>query len=138
MHCASVSHATQTAVADLSQALDRHCAPMHYLTANDVKLPDFSECSKINHIFHLRQLDDCLHLKSVHMHLQLPIAIRSITDTLAHSWLISISHALKCYEDFKSSFTRHFWSREVQSLARCSIYRDKYSKQSGDKMSAHF
>ena len=79
-----------------------------------------------------------MRLKSVPRDLELPIAIRSITDPLAHSWLISISHTLKCYEDFKSAVTRHCWSREAQSLARCSIYRDKYSKQSGDKMSAHF
>jgi hypothetical protein len=67
-----------------------------------------------------------------------PIAISSIMNPLAHSWLISISHTLTSYEDFKSTFMHHFWSREAQSLARCSIYTNKYSKQSGDKMSAHF
>jgi hypothetical protein len=88
MHCTSVSHATQTAVNDLSHTLNRHCSSVYYLTANDVKLLDFSDCSKIHPIFYLRQLDDYLHLKSVPRDLQLTIAIRSITDTLAHSWLI--------------------------------------------------
>jgi hypothetical protein len=118
--------------------LNGHCAPVHYLATNDVKLPDFSDCSKINPVFNLRQLDDYLRLKSAPRDLQLLIALLSTMDFLANSWLISISHTLTCYEGFRSVFKRHFWSGESQSLASCSMYRDKYSKQSGDRISAHF
>jgi hypothetical protein len=66
---------TETARTDFSQTLDHHYVPVHYLTANDVKVPDFSDCSKITSIFHLGKLDDYLHLKSVVRDVQLPIAV---------------------------------------------------------------
>jgi hypothetical protein len=105
---------------------------------NDLTLPYFSNSGKVNAVFHLRQLDEYIKLKGIPKHLQLAIAMRSVTDEVGRSWLAAVSHTLVTYEDFKMAFKRNFWNEGTQSLVKCSIYQDRYQKQSNSSMSNHF
>jgi hypothetical protein len=42
-YCAFGSHALQTAAVNASQTPDHRCTQVHFLAANDMKLPDFSD-----------------------------------------------------------------------------------------------
>jgi hypothetical protein len=105
---------------------------------NDLTLPYFYDSGKVNAVFHLRQLDEYIKLKGIPKHLQLAIAMRSVTDVVGRSWLAAVSHTLVTYEDFKMAFKRNFWNEGTQSLVKCSIYQDRYQKQYSTTMSNHF
>jgi hypothetical protein len=86
----------------------------------------------------LKQLDEYFTLRGVGKQMQLAVALRSITDASAKSWVSAIAHNLQFYDQFKVTFVRAFWSPVVQSNVRKSIYQDKYNKQDGLSLSAHF
>jgi hypothetical protein len=98
------------------------------LASSDLTLPYFHDSSKVNAVFHLRQLEEYFKLKGVPPHSQLAIALRSVTDVAGISWLGAVSHTLNSYEDFKAAFVRKFWSKHIQSLAKCSTYQDRYQE----------
>lgn len=112
--------------------------PCQFIAPSDLTLPHFHDSEKVNPIAHLRQLDDYFHLKAVPTSFHLAIALRSVTDPLAVEWIATVSPTISNYEEFKLAFRRNFWSASKQSIAKCSIYQDRYSKQSGLKMSDHF
>jgi hypothetical protein len=112
--------------------------PCQFMAPSDLTLPHFHDSEKVNPIAHLRQLDDYFRLKAVPPPFHLAIALRSVTDPLAVGWIATVSATISNYEEFKLAFQRNFWSASKQSIAKCSIYQDRYSKQSGLKMSDHF
>ncbi|KDR13224.1 hypothetical protein L798_13016 [Zootermopsis nevadensis] len=97
----------------------------------------FEDRDKINAIYHLNQLEEFMKLKGVPESLQLAIAFKSISDPVAKQWMSAVSHTLNYYEQFKVAFTKTFWSKMTQSRVKCSIYQDKYEKQSNLSMSGH-
>jgi hypothetical protein len=108
------------------------------LTPSELSLPYFQDSTKINAVFHLKQLDEYFTLRGVGKQMQLAVALRSITDASAKSWVSAIAHTLQTYDQFKVAFVRAFWSPVAQSNVRKSIYQDKYNKQDGLSLSAHF
>ncbi|PNF24475.1 hypothetical protein B7P43_G07324 [Cryptotermes secundus] len=89
-------------------------------------------------MFHLNQLDEFMRLRGVPKQFQLAIAYKSIVDPVGKQWLAAISHTLTNYEQFKIAFSNNYWSQSHQNLVKCSIYQDKYDRQSNLSMSSHF
>jgi hypothetical protein len=92
----------------------------------------------VNAKFHLNQLDEFMRLKGVPKHFQLAIAYKSIADPVGKQWLAATSHTLNNYEKFKTALAKNYWSQSHQKLVKCSIYQDKYDRQSNVLMSSHF
>jgi hypothetical protein len=109
-----------------------------YLSPTDFSLPIFDDSSKVNAKFHLNQLDEFMRLRGVPKQFQLAIACKSIVDPVGKQWLAAISQTLTNYEQFKIAFAKNYWSRSHQNLVKCSIYLDKYDRQSDLSMSGHF
>jgi uncharacterized protein YfkK (UPF0435 family) len=116
----------------------RPCNARSYLSATDFALPIFDDSTKVNAMFHLNQLDEFMSLKGVPKQLQLAIAYKSIVDPVGKQWLAAISHSIINYDQFKIAFAKNYWSRAHQNLVKCSIYQDKYDRQSSLSMSSHF
>jgi hypothetical protein len=116
----------------------RHHSANSYLSQTDFSLPIFDDSSKVNAMFHLNQLDEFMRLRAVPKQVQLAIAYKSIVDPVGKQWLAAISHTLTNYEQFKSAFAKNYWSQSHQNLVKCSIYQDKYDRQSNLSMSSHF
>jgi hypothetical protein len=108
------------------------------LGPNELILPGFDDYNKVNAIFHLNELENYFLLKGTPKRLWLAIALRSLTDVTAKRWVSAISHSLTDYGQFKVAFVNAFWSPSKQSKVRKSIYQDKYDRQSGLSLSAHF
>jgi gas vesicle protein len=113
-------------------------APGSSWNLTELSLPCFDDSSKVNAMFHLKGLDEYFILKGVPKRMQLAIALRSITDPTAKSWVAAVSHTLADYDQFKSAFAKVYWNQVAQSNVRRSIYQDKYNKQSGLSFSGHF
>jgi hypothetical protein len=45
-------------------------------------------------------------------------------------WIQTVASNLTDYESFKQAFINNWWSASRQALARCSLYQDKYNRQS--------
>jgi hypothetical protein len=56
-------------------------------------------------------------LKDVAVQLQLPLAIRSLTDPLAVKWISTAAHNIPSYKELKVAFKRNFWSHSKKSVA---------------------
>jgi hypothetical protein len=110
----------------------------NYLNHVDLPLPTFNDRIGTNPKFFIRQLDEYMNLRNVPKNVQLAIAYRSIVGTLGKQWIETIAHKLSNYEAFRQAFINHWWSLSQQSMARCSLYQDKFNKRSGLTMSAHF
>jgi hypothetical protein len=89
-------------------------------------------------MFHSNQLDEFMRLTGVPKRFQLAIACKLIVDPVAKLWLAAISHTLANYEQFKIAFANNYWSQSHKNLVKCSIYQDKYDRQSDLSMSSHF
>lgn len=66
------------------------------------------------------------------------LTARVITDAYCKAWLWAVYHGLKDYEQFCENFTNLFWSKPHQSRIMCAIYQDKYSRQEGESVTAHY
>jgi hypothetical protein len=111
-----------------------HC---HSSVINDVMLPKFHDSSKQNPVQFLCDLDSYFNLKHVPEVLKLPVAIRAISDSYTKQWVESVRNDIRTYDQFKQSLTDLLWSSAVQLEIRNAIYRDKYSKASGESLSQH-
>jgi hypothetical protein len=134
-------HANISDATNLNWPVSRNVNPYalgSVLNPTELSLPYFDDSSKINSMYHLKQLDEYFTLKGVPKEMQLAIALRSITDPTAKDWVSAVSHTLNDYSQFKSAFTKVYWSQVTQSNVRKSIYQDKYDKQSGLTLSGHF
>lgn len=72
-------------------------APGNCLNPTELSLPYFDDSSKFNAMYHLKQLEEYFNLKGVPKEMQLPIALRSITDPTAKDWVSAVSHTLNDY-----------------------------------------
>jgi hypothetical protein len=88
------------------------------LNPTELPLPYFDNSSKINAVYHLRQLDEYFALKSVPRELQLVIVLRSITDPTAKDWVSAVSHTLSDYSQFEPAFAKVYWDQVAQSNVR--------------------
>jgi hypothetical protein len=113
-------------------------APGSCLNPNELSLPYFGDSSKINAIYHLKQLDEYFALKGVLKEMQLAIALRTITDPTDKDWVSAVSYTLNDYSQFISAFSKVYWNQVAQSNVRKSIYQVTYNKQSGLTLSGHF
>jgi hypothetical protein len=100
-------------------------APGSGLNPTEISLPYFDNSSKINAMYHLKQLDEYITLKGVPKEMQLAIALHSITDPTAKDWVSAVSHTLNDYSQFKSAFAKVYWNQVTQSNVRKSVYLDK-------------
>jgi hypothetical protein len=138
INCTSSVHGN---VSDINSANVNHvsCYPTNScLLPSEVPMPFFSDSRKINPMSHIKQLENYFELRGVPKQLQLAIALRSITDPAAQSWISAISQDFSDYDQFKAAFIKAFWNSITQGNVRRSIYQDKYNKQGGLSWSAHF
>jgi hypothetical protein len=109
-----------------------------YLSQTDSSLPIFDDSSEVNAMSHLNQLDELMRLRAVPKQVQLAIACKSIVDSVGKQWLAAILYTPTNYEQSKTAFAKDNWSQSHQNLVKCSIYQDKYYRQSNLTMSSHF
>ncbi|KDR13327.1 hypothetical protein L798_12952 [Zootermopsis nevadensis] len=113
-------------------------ADIQKLISVEIPLPTFVDATAQNALFHVKQLDEYFELKAIPPQFRLTIAVKSLTNESAKSWILATAGTFQNYEKFKSSFIRQFWSNESQSETRCRIYQEKFSRQSDKSMSDHF
>jgi hypothetical protein len=94
------------------------------LLPSEVPMPFFSDCRKTNPMSHIKQLEDYFVLRGVRNQLQLAIALRSVIDPGAQSWISAISRDLTDYDQLKAAFIKDFWNLITQGNERRSIYQD--------------
>jgi hypothetical protein len=82
----------------------------NFIAPSDLTLPYFHDSTKVNAMYHLRQLDEYIRLKTVPSSLQLATALRMITDPLAADWVSTVSPSIHNYDQFKLAFKRNIWS----------------------------
>jgi hypothetical protein len=102
-------HANVSDSTNLNLPVNRNVSPYApgiCLNPNELSLPYFDDSSKINAMYHLKQLDEYFTLKGVPKEMQLAIALRSITDPTAKDWVSAVSHTLNDYSQFKSAFAK--------------------------------
>jgi hypothetical protein len=109
----------------------------NYLSHSEFPLPLFDENS-VNPVWHLKQLDNYIKLKNIPAECRLAVAYRSLSGVMSKQWAETIISQLNNYETFKQEFLSTWWSIAQQSLVKCSLYQDKYNKQSNLSLSAHF
>jgi hypothetical protein len=109
-----------------------------FLSHSELPLPLFDDNSDTNPVFHLRRLDEFMHLKSVPKAFQLAVAYRSSIGEMSKQWVETVSRNLPDYDAFKRSFIRTWWSPSRQSLVKCSLYQGKYDRNSQLSLSGHF
>lgn len=112
------------------------CSVTSFIAPSDLTVPCFYDGSKVNTVFHQRQLDDCV--KSDCMPHQAGIADRFIADPLAVEWVSAFVRSIYDYAQFRAAFRRNFWSTSKQSAVKCSTYRNKYHRGSNVSMSERF
>ncbi|PNF34182.1 hypothetical protein B7P43_G17752 [Cryptotermes secundus] len=115
-----------------------HHPANNYLSCADFPLPQFDDSSEVNPIFHVTQLDEFMRLRSVPKPLQLSLACKSIVGAVGKQWVATVAQNLSDYEQLKAAFSGNPWSKSKQSLARCSLYQDRFSPRSGLSLSSHF
>jgi hypothetical protein len=93
-----------------------------FLSHSELPLPLFDDKSDTNPVFHLRRLDEFMHLKRVPKTFQVAIAYRSIIGQISKQWVETVSRNLPDYDAFKKSFLNTWWSAFQQSLVKCSLY----------------
>jgi hypothetical protein len=108
------------------------------MSFSELTLPTFSKSHKQNALLFLREIDGYFKERRVPKSLNLPLALRSVTDEFAKEWLLAIAHDLQSYEQFKQAFTKQFWNEHMMSKTRCAIYTEKYDRRMDEFMAAHF
>jgi hypothetical protein len=109
-----------------------------FLSTTELPLPVFDDCAETNPVYHLRQLDEFMKLKSIPRALQLTVAYRSIVRHMSKQWLETISRNIQDYDEFKQVFLNTFWSTARQSLVRCNLYQGKYNRSANLSLSGYF
>jgi hypothetical protein len=109
----------------------------NYLSYSEFPLPLFDENS-VNPVLHLKQLDNYIKLKDIPAECRLTVAYRSLNGVLSKQWAETVIHQCSNYEVFKKVFLSTWWSTAQQSLVKCSLYQDKYNRQSSLSSSAQF
>jgi hypothetical protein len=109
----------------------------NYLNNSEFPLPLFDENS-VNPVLHLKQLDNYIKLKNIPDEIKMVLAYLSLNGALSKQWAETIINRISSYEIFKQEFLSTWWSISQQSLVKCSLYQDKYNKQSNLSLSAHF
>jgi hypothetical protein len=105
---------------------------------NELTLPNFHDSSKQILWHFLRDLDEYYRIKNAPESLKLPLAMRAVTDSIAKNWFSTVYNELKGYEQFKTLFTKFVCNSPTQCRIRCSIYRDKFTRQDGESMTSHY
>jgi hypothetical protein len=86
----------------------------------------------------LEELDGYFRLKGAPAEMRLPIVTKAISDEYTQQWVTTIYKELRGYEHFKHAITELLWSPQLQSQVRCSIYPDRFNKNAGENLAAHF
>jgi hypothetical protein len=79
-----------------------------------------------------------IKLKNIPDEGKMIFAYRSLNGTMSKQWAETIINRISSYDNFKQEFLSTWWSTSHQSLVKCSLYQDKYNKQSNLSLSAHF
>jgi hypothetical protein len=96
-------------------------ANIHNFAVSEIPLPTFVDVSAQNALFHVKQLDEYFELKSIPPQFRLTLAMKSLANESARSWILATAGTYQSYERFKSAFINQFWSDESQSATRCRI-----------------
>jgi ElaB/YqjD/DUF883 family membrane-anchored ribosome-binding protein len=102
----------------------------------ELALPKFISRNQ-SAVHFLRDLDECLKIKSVDEHLKLALVSKSLTEEFARSWFMATKEHITSYEEFNIKFLGQFWSKELQSHKRAQIYRCRYDKSADGSMASH-
>jgi hypothetical protein len=57
---------------------------------------------------------------------------------MSKQWVETVSRNLTDYEAFKRAFLNTWWSATRQSLVKCSLYQEKYNRNSNLSLSGYF
>lgn len=111
---------------------------LHGGVLGDIQLPKFEDANKQNVVQFIRELDSYFRVKGVDEILKLPLAAKSLKDSYCRSWLETVYTELKDYNEFCKGLIELLWGNQEQTRVRCSIYQDKYNRNSGQTISGHF
>jgi hypothetical protein len=65
--------------------------------------------------------------------MKLPIAMKYISEKYSQQWVAIIyKKKMTNYVHFKQAITEYLWSPHIQSVVRCWIYQDRFSKNGGE------
>jgi hypothetical protein len=128
---------SQVDVSDPTEGNFQKFSVENYLHNLELPLPLFDE-KLVNPVLHLKQLDNYIKLKKIPNEGKLILAYRSMNGEMSKQWIETIINQIRDYKNFKQEFFNTWWSTSQQSLVKCSLYRNKYSKQSNLSLSAHF
>jgi hypothetical protein len=109
-----------------------------FLSSSELSLLLFDDNSDTIPVFHLRRLDTFIRLEGVPKTFQLVVVYRSIVAHMSKQGIETVSRNLTDYEAFKSAFLNTWWSASLQNLVKCSLYQDKYNRNSNLTLSGHF
>jgi hypothetical protein len=118
----------QFEVSDSTEVNFQKFSVENYLHNSEFPLPLFYE-NLVNPVLHLKQLDNYIKLKKIPNEGKLILAYRSINGEMSKQWIETIINRIKDYENFKQELLNTWWSTSQQSLVKCSLCQDKYSKQ---------
>jgi hypothetical protein len=105
---------------------------------NELTLPIFSDhATQIVGNF-LRELELYFELKGVSENLKLPLASKAIRDPFTKAWLNAEYDKIGTYGQFKKQITQLLWNDQKQSNIRCRIFQDKYDRNGGETLAAHY
>jgi hypothetical protein len=83
-------------------------ANIQNLAASEIPLPTFVDVSAQNALFHVKQLDEYFELKSTPPQFRLTIAMKSLANVSARSWILATAVTYQTYGRFKSAFINQF------------------------------
>jgi hypothetical protein len=79
-----------------------------------------------------------MKLRNIPEEAKLTVAYGSLTGEMSKTWTETMIDQIIDYTTFKKELLKTSWSSSQQSLVRCKLYQDKYTKHSNLSLSAYF
>jgi hypothetical protein len=105
---------------------------------NELTLPSFEDHSTQVVGTFLRELDLYFELKGIPETLKLPLVSKAIQDPFTKAWLSAEYYKIGNYQQFKKQVVQLLWNDQKQSNLRCKIFQDKFDRNGGETMAAHY
>jgi hypothetical protein len=105
---------------------------------NDLSLSKFSNSAKQVVTQFLRELEVYFALRKTPNELKLPLCFRAIEDPFPKQWFATLYDTVETYKNYKTAFSNLLWGQTLQAQIRCSIYQDRWDKQSDETYAEHY